>query len=185
MKINKCILSTLIVVSSSLMAMEQPDESVLEINLDPETASLVNESESNELSYYEKCKKFLENNKKIAMATGSAALALGTNMFFGAANAPAATIFLGTFGTSVKGILPKSTDKQALKIGLAIVIGAAAVGTDIGLKQLGFNTYWAFSNCALVGGMAAVKRVQKGHIKGDAKAQKTEKKEKVKVVIEE
>lgn len=190
MKINQFILAIL-VFSGPLMAMEQPpvqtDDEIM-IQIDPETASLVNESEIKDQSYQQKFKEFLAKNKKAAMATGSATLALGSNIVFGASNAPAATIFLGTFGTSIKGILPKSTDKQGLKIGLAALVGAAAVGTDIGLSYAGFNTNWAFSNLALVGGMAVLKRVQKGHIKGDAKpkdkeAKKTEKKKKDKVTI--
>jgi hypothetical protein len=189
---NKLILSTLVLFSGPLMAMEQSQSTdEIMVVIDPETAILVNESDFKDPSYYQKFKEFLAKHKKTAMATGSAALALGSNMVFGASNAPAATIFLGTFGTSIKGILPKSTDKQALKIGLAALIGTAAVGTDIGLNYAGFNTNWAFSNLALVGGMAVLKRVQKGHIKGDAKAKEKEakkaekKKEKVDIVLED
>lgn len=191
MKINQLLLAIL-VFSVPLMAMEQPvqtDETAIQIEeFTPETASLVPESEIKEQSYYEKGKEFLANNKKAAMTIGSAGLALGSSMAFGSTNIPAAMVFLGIFGTSVKGILPKSTDKQALKIGSVIAVEILALGADIGLKHLGFDTYWALSNCTLVGGMAVLKRVQKGHIKGDAKAKdkeakKAEKKKKDKVTI--
>ena len=133
--------------------------------------SFSNNSGSYELSK-EQANEFFANHKKTFMALGSGTLAIGSNIIFGGTNAPLVTIFLGTFGTSIKGILPKSSDKQFVKIGLAFLIGAGAIGADIGLKYLGFNTYWALSNCALVGGIAALKRIQKGHIKEDTKKEK-------------
>ncbi len=122
----------------------------------------------------------ISENKKTVTAVGSATAALATNIAFGSANAPAATIFLGTFGTSVKGILPKSKDNQAVKIGAAAATLGAAVAADYGLGMAGFNTHWALSNLALVGGMSTIKRVQKGHFKekDQDKQDKKDKKEK-------
>lgn len=170
MKMKKTLLSVLMLTTGlPIMAMEQnanlPEEIQVVVIDNPESVELIPYSQN---GCYDLCLQFLEKNKKIASAAASGILALSSNILWGAANAPATVIFLGMFGTSIKGILPKSADNQALKVGIALAAGAIALGTDIGLKQLaGFDTHWAFSNLALVGGMATLKRIQKGHIKGN------------------
>jgi hypothetical protein len=179
-------MSALIVIASSglLFSMEQ-----LRLTAPADYVAIdmpdYNPYELAQPTCFDYCKAKINDNKKIFMAGGSALAAVGSGMLFGTANAPAATIFLGTFGTSVKGILPKSKDKQALKIAVAGGAMVAGAGIDYGLSYIGVDTHWAFFNLGLVGGMSTIKRVQKGHIKekGAKNKNKAEKQSKIEDIV--